>query len=473
VKDKLFIILLSAFCFQLFAQHDIKIDLEGYQNDTLIVGYYLGDKQLVHDTLFSQSEGKFRLQGDSTLTHGFYILLTIPDNRFIQFIVDEDQKFEIKSIKDDLSVLKFKGSEDNELFMEYIDFLSEKRPIADTLRAQISKLVEGDPERTKLQKELDLVDKQVKLKKESIIKEHPKSLTAMILKSSENIDIPDFEGTEDEVKTKTYLYYKKHYFDHIDLSDPTTLRTPFIDQRVKYYMKNLTPNQPDSIIRSMEYILDQVKPAEETFRFYLSTFLNEYIQSKIVGMDKVYVYLAENYYAKGMAPWLDEETTNKIVANAMDIKPVLIGETGANITVYREDGTPISIDDIDYEYLVLLFWAPDCGHCKKVMPSIIEFYNNYKDKGVKLLAICSKLGDKADTCWPAIEEKGMSGFINAADKYNKSKSKVKYNVKTTPKIFILDKNREILIKNIGGDQLAEVMEEMFKRAERKKMTNEH
>ncbi len=468
MKERLLIIILSTFCLQLIGQHDIKINLEGYQNDTLIVGYYLGDKQLVHDTLYSKDQGKFRLKGDSSLTKGFYILLTMPENRFIQFIVDEDQKFELNSEKEDMSVLKFKGSEDNELFMDYINYLGVKRPLADTIRAKISRLVEGDPEIVKLNEELDKIDNEVKMEKARVIKAHPKSLTAMILKSSENIDIPDFEGTEEEVKTKTYLHYKKHYFDHIDLADPITLRTPFIDQRVKYYMKNLTPNHPDSIIQSMEYILNEVKPAKETFRFYLSTFLNEYIQSKIVGMDKVYVHLAEKYYATGMAPWLDEETTEKIVGNAMDIKPVLIGNIAPNITVYQQDGTPISIDEIDYEFLVLLFWAPDCGHCKKVMPSIIEFYEEYEDKGVKLLAICSKMGEKEETCWPAIEEKGMTGFINASDKYNKSRSKVKFNVKTTPKIYVLDKNREILIKNIGGEQLGEVMEEMFRRAEFKK-----
>ncbi len=97
------------------------------------------------------------------------------------------------------------------------------------------------------------------------------------------------------------------------------------------------------------------------------------------------------------------------------------------------------------------------------MPHVVDFYKEYKDKGVKLLSVCTKHGEKTKTCWPAIEEKGMEDFINVADTYHKSRFKMKYNVKTTPKIYILNSDREIIIKNIGGEQLGDVMEEVFRR----------
>ena len=446
-----------------FGQHDIEFTFNDYENDTLVVGYYLGDKQLVHDTLFADKPGKFVMKGDSTLNKGYYLLLTFPDNKIVQFLIDDDQKFKMETSMNSLEVAKFKGSLENELFSDYVAFLAEQRPKAETLRARIDELAQDDPQRTALMAELDVFDANVEAKQNVIKDKHPNTMTAMLIKSNTSVDFPEFEGDEQEKKVKTWQYYKQHYFDHIDLGNPLTIRTPFLDKRVKYYMKNLTPNHPDSIINSMDYLLKEMKPAEETFRFYLSTFLNEYIQSKIVGMDKVYVHLAENYYDKGLTPWLDEETLATIVENAMDIKPVLIGETAADIQVYLEDETPIKISDIDYEYLVVLFWAPDCGHCKKSMPSIVEFYEEHKDQGVKLLAICTKHRDKTPSCWETLEEKNMTGFINAADTNHRSQFKVKYNVKTTPKIFILDPDRKILMKNIGGEQLGDVMKELKRR----------
>ena len=466
---KHFLFLVFILCGTLsYGQHNIEFKFKDYQNDTLVVGYYLGDKQLVHDTLMAEKPGKFVMKGDSTLNQGFYLLLTLPEHKIVQFLIDDDQEFSMETSMKSLEVTKFKGSTDNNLFSEYVAFLAEQRPKADLLRQKIDSLAQDDPMRTALMSELDVFDQEVEAKQNEITAKYPNTMTAMLIKSNTGVDFPEFEGDEQERKIQTWKYYKKHYFDHIDLGNPLALRTPFLDKRVKYYMKNLTPNQPDSLIKSMDYLLEKMQPAPETFRFYLSTFLNEYIQSKIVGFDKVYVHIAEKYYAQGLAPWLDEETTTTIVENAMDIKPVLIGETAQDIQVYLPDETPIKISDIDYEYLVILFWAPDCGHCKKSMPSIVEFYDEYKDQGVKLLAICTKHKDKTASCWDPIDEKNMTGFINAADTNHRSQFKIKYNVKTTPKIFILDPDRKILMKNIGGEQLGDVMKELMRRAEEEK-----
>ena len=36
-----------------------------------------------------------------------------------------------------------------------------------------------------------------------------------------------------------------------------------------------------------------------------------------------------------------------------------------------------------------------------------------------------------------------------------------YNVKTTPQMYILDKDKKIIMKNIGAEQLPEVMEKLM------------
>ena len=37
-----------------------------------------------------------------------------------------------------------------------------------------------------------------------------------------------------------------------------------------------------------------------------------------------------------------------------------------------------------------------------------------------------------------------------------------YDVKTTPQIFVLDKDKKIIVKKIAGEDLATVMEEIIK-----------
>ncbi len=446
--------------------YDITIKVDNYDNDTLLVGYYYGDKQLVRDTLYSSAPGSFKLAGQDTLDNGIYILLTYPDNQYVQFHVNEgDKEFQIEFDYNDKKNTRFRGTEDNERFQAYINLLSEHRPRAVVLRDTIQALAEKNLPTEAFDKELDAIDAIIIKAQEDIINKAPQSISAIILKASEEVEVPLFED-DAEAQLKRYLYFKEHYFDNVDLANPVVLKSGVLSPKVDYFLEKLTINHPDSIKESIDILLDKMEPAEDTYRYFLSTFLNKYGTSKIIGYDAIYVHLVKEYYQKGKAPWVGEESLAKIIDNAKKLEPVLIGNIGADIKVYKEDGTPISISDIDYEYLVLLFWAPDCGHCTKMMPKFVEFNNKWKDSGVKLFAICSKHQDKTKTCWENLEKKDMLGFINAADQYHQSRFKLKYNVSTTPKVFILDKNREILLKNIGGDQLDEVMQEILKRQDR-------
>ncbi len=444
-------------------KHDIQFKFDNYQNDTLIVGYYFGERQLVLDTLYSENTvGHFSLKGDSLLHPGVYIFLTHPENGFYQFLMPrDDQEFEVLSSKEDFSDLHYSGSADNELFSEYVDFLAVKRPIIEQIKTKMEG-TEGALKKT-FEDKMKKIDAEVKAKQSAIIEQHPASLTTMLLKANQEIHVPEFlDIPEDERKVKRYQHYKEHYFDHIDLTDSITLYSPFIDERVKYYLEKLTVQLPDSINPTIDKLFSMMGTESSLFKYYLGSLYNQYAKSKVVGMDAVIVHLVDNYYIKGLAPWMDAENMAKIADNANKIRPTLMGNIAQDITVYKEDGSPVSLDSIDYEYLVLLFWAPDCGHCKKVMPNIVEFGKEYKSKGVEVFAICTKHMDKVSTCWESIEEKEMLGFTNAADQYHKSSFKTKYDIRTTPKIFILDKDKKILIKGIGGEQLPEVMDEIIK-----------
>lgn len=467
IRELLILVISFSFVISSTAQYNVDIQVNGYTNDTLVVGYYHGDKQLVRDTLYSEKPGKFKLAGKDTLASGLYLLLTYPDKEFIQFNVnDEEKNFSIEYDLDKKHIIKFKGSKDNTIFQEYVKLLHDLKPQAQVLRDTIAVLTEKKEDSSSFEKDLDNLDKQVTEKQELIMKDYPNSISAKIIKSGKEVDVPEFENSENQ-QLDRYLYYKSHYFDNLDLADPTSLKLGVLHSRIDNYLTKLTSNHPDSICVSLDYLLTKMEPAEESFRYYLSTFLNKYGKSKVIGYDAIYVHLVDKYYGAGKAPWVDEENMLKIVDNANKIRPSLIGKIGADLQVYKEgEVETVTLSEIDYEYLVLLFWAPDCGHCTKMMPKFVEFNEHWKDTGVKVFAICTKHSDKTKTCWESLEKKDMLGFINAADEYHRSKFKTKYHVSTTPKVFILDKNREILMKSIGADQLDSVMREILTRDDR-------
>ena len=440
--------------------YEIKVKINDYDQTEAYLGYHYGDKQYIKDTVQLSSEGLLTFKGDEALEGGVYLVIIPPENQYFQIIVNPgEQHFSVETdAKDLFNSIKVTGSQDNEWFYEYTSFLGSKKPEAERINKEIHAAGENEAEVEKLQTELEKINIDVRAYQDKLVKDHPNSLTAAIIKSSLETEIPEFEGEESETELKRYLYYKEHFFDNINMGDARMLRTPILFGKINQYLEKLTVQHPDSISKSIDKILTLVEPSEETYKFYLIHFLNTYAKSKFVGMDAVYVYIGEKYYCSGKAWWVDEDQLTKICGNVEKLKPILLGKIAPDIKVQKKNGSSISLHEIDSEITVLFFWAPDCGHCKKAMPHVVSFYEKYKDKNVELIAVCTKTGNDMNECWDAIEEKGMSNWINTVDPFLKSKYKQLYDIRTTPRIFVLDKNKKIISKGIGGEQLEEVVE---------------
>ena len=469
---------LTFFCCTLIGQtgYQIEVTLDNYDQEKLMLGYHYGDKQYIKDSVKADGNGKFVFKGDENLDAGVYLIVMPPDNQYFQLLIDQkEQRFSIKTdAKSPNANMQVSGSKDNKLFYDYMTYLSKKRPEADQLKKQMEGVSEA--EKATIQKQLEALNTSVKTYQQNIIEEHSTTLTAALVKSGTETPMPTFEGTEKEIQLQRYRHYKAHYFDNLNLADERLVRSPVLFQRIDYYLNKLTVQAPDSIIQSIDYILEKVKPAEETFKYYLVHFLNTYAQSKIVGMDGVYVHIAEKYYATGLAPWTEAEQLKKITDNAKTLKPILIGKIAPDLAMMEIDieGTiaaeneeneykrwkakrNISLHGIDAPYTVLFVWDPDCGHCKKSMPKMLEFYEDFKDKGVEVFAVCTKTYEEMPACAKTMKEKGMINWINAIDPFIKSKYKQIYDIRSTPQIFILNDKKEIISKKIGAEQISEVM----------------
>lgn len=452
--------------------HKITVEIENFDQPEAYLAGYIGDTPYILDTV-AINNGTVVFAADTTLEAGVYLIVLPPDNKFIQiFVDDKNQNFTLKAnyAKLDEQAFTITGSPANKLFYQYVSFLSTKGPQARDLQEQIKTAEAEGKSIEPLQDALKEVNNSVKTYQQQLVKNNPDSPVATWIKFGFETDIPEFSGSESEVQFQRYVYRKTHFFDNVDFTDASLYRNPMLPKKIDYYLQQLTPATPDSIIVGLDRILNKVKPVEKTFRYYLSQLLNQYAeeaQTKI-GMDAVYVHLVDNYYARGMAPWLDKEPLEKIMLESQRRRPTLIGRRAMNIEMRKEDGSKISLYDIESRYTVLYFWRYDCSHCKKSTPFVTDFYNKFKDKGVKIMGTCVKMKEKdMEECWKYVHEKDMEDWINVVDPGNLSKFTAKYDTRITPRIFILDKDKKILINRIGAEQLEEVMNQIIEEDNRK------
>lgn len=444
----------------------IRVKIDQFAGDTIMLANFFGESQFLRDTAVRGKNDWFEFTRDTMYEEGIYLVVMPPDNQYFQIMMDGKQQFSVETEKgQEVSKMKTKGSLDNAVFYDYMRFLNSMRPRAEKINAK-KEGVTDEAEIAKIDAELKALNEEVEAHQNNIAAEHPTTLTTALIRANQSPKVPEFDGMEeDAAREAQWRWMQQHYFDNIDLGDARMIRTPFLAQRVKYYVDKLTLQDPDTLIAAIDYVLEKVRPAKTNFQYFLSSFLNNYAKSKIVGQDAVYVHLVNNYYAKGDAPWLEEETLRKITEEAKKMEPLLIGKEAPDVTLETKDGTPVRIRDINAEYTVMIFWQPNCPACKKSGPPMLEFAKKYADQGVKTVSICTKLTTDVPKCWEFIEEKGWGDdLINLVDPYHRSRFNVKYNVTGTPRIFILDKDKKIVLKGIGAEQLDEVMQQVMERA---------
>jgi len=288
------------------------------------------------------------------------------------------------------------------------------------------------------------------------------------------VEVPDApilpNGKKDS--TFTFKYYKAHFFDNLDLADERLLRSPIYFPKVKQYLDNMTLQVPDSIIKEGDYMINKAKANKETFKFLIWYMTGNYETSKVMGFDAVFVHEAKKYYATKQAYWVEEKQNKKIVDRANQLDSILIGKTAPNLIMQDSlvrltpDFNTYSLLDIKAKYVLVLFWDPDCGHCQKEIPKLVDLYDKLKTKyGIEIYAVgcVSELGP-----WRKYIRDHKLRWINVVDAFNKNNYKRKYDIYSTPVIYILDGNKKIIAKRLEADQIEGFFEQYMKMLEMQK-----
>lgn len=400
--------------------------------------------------------GNVVFEGRKNLPGGIY-LFVFPDKRYFEMLVDKEQHFSMETTWDDpINSMKVKGSNDNEQFYQYLKFAVKLQQQSSATQGLL-KDAKTKEDSAALNNKLKGIDEQMTNYRKNFIAENPKSFLAKIFLTLPEPEIPKEipllpNGRKDS--TFAYRYFKSHYLDNVDFSDNRLLRTPLFAPKVEKYLKDLTPQIPDSINVSADYLVQKAKADSEVFKYVLWWITYNYETSKIMGMDEVFVHMVEQYYMTGQAFWLDSAQLVKIVDRARKIAPNIIGNTAPELALKDTLGRWQILSKVPAKYTILVFWDPDCGHCQKEMPKIKDVYDKWKNKGVEVYAVDIEV-DEAK--WKKFIREHDLEWINVNDINHQSNFRQLYDIYSTPVIYILDDKKVIRAKRIGAEQIDEIL----------------
>lgn len=464
------IILFAILGISIFAQkngHEIQFTVSDLPNGKIVVAHHYAGKHYITDTVRTNAKGIGYLKGDNKLTHGVYLaVFPAAENKHFEFIIGS-QKFEIETKIADLHKnLNFKNSIDNELFYKDIEAMTSTRKQIEGFKKQLE--TAEDTNKKKLETQIELVNKKFLNSRNRIMDEFPDIFYTKLLMLMKEIQIPEAPKDEEGNLINpafAFHYYRGNYWKYTDFSEEGILRTPVFHNKLMEFFDKYSSPEPDSLIASCDIVLKLAEQNDEVFKYTLVHLLNKYANSKIMGHDGVYVHLVMEYYAKGKAPWTEEEQLKKILERANSLKPLLIGNISPDL-VLRDTSLNVKfkLHDLPFDFTIVYVWDPECGHCKKSAPVINDFLKKHKDVSIMVYGISTVNTEKLDVWKKFIQEKNLN-WINVADPYYETNFRKIYDIASTPQIFVLDKNKKIIAKRIGANQLEDFFHNYLKAKE--------
>lgn len=444
-----------------YAQYDISVKVDGLScNDVLLLANHFGNKQYLRDTSECEN-GTFHFRGDTKLESGVY-LVVLPKKNYFEILVSSDENQMKYSFTTDTTlkpgVMKVIGSKENDLFYEFNRFAIGKSLQASELSKKMT-AEEDEKKKEDLKTELAGIGKRVSAKRNEIAEAHRdmfigKLYTAM--RDMKPIDAP--EGIDAEEKQKfQYLWMREHYWDNVDLGEDGLVRSPVFHGKLTDYFKSYMPPLADTAIMMGDNLINKIEAAgsQEQYKYAVHFLLGYFEEAKYMCFDKAVWHMAKNYYCAGKAFWSDSAYIAKMCTESAKMEPTLCDKVAPDMNMpdsnFKER---IRMSEIDKPVTVLVFWDINCGHCKKEMPIISRMYDSMTNEHFEIYAVYTQ-GDWAG--WKKRLAKDKFNFINVANAFGEDKFRDKYNIRSTPQVLILDKDKNIRFKKIGAKDIAKTV----------------
>ncbi len=436
-------------------KYQIDIHVQSYTDSTLLLTSYFGDKIKLIDTAYINEEEHFIFEGEPSLPGGIYMVISPGKKKLFEFLVNQDQVFSLST--DTIGFvqeMQVKGSKENEIFFEYLKYNEGQYKANERLGDQL-KAVDAESEQAdRLKKQIDSINQSAINYKLEIIEHHPDMLVSRVFNAMRELEIPDSISQSND-STLAFKYYKTHYWDYFDLSDSRLLRTPILTNKVTQYFDQTVVFHPDSVIAAIDLTIAQARPSKEVVSFLVWHYVAKYQNPKYMGFDKVFVHLSDTYFSKEPIDNTTPSILKSIQDRANKIRPILLGEPAPNLILIDTTGGFTSFTAVKDDYIVLFFWDFECGICKQEIDELKKVVVHPKyDIGVYAINVNGDIEKWKES----IHEKKLS-WINV----NGTRSVTAdfhdlYDIYGTPVIYLLDKERKIVAKRIGADQIIPFLE---------------
>lgn len=221
----------------------------------------------------------------------------------------------------------------------------------------------------------------------------------------------------------------------------------------------MTPLNRDSLIKACDYLISFSE--DSLIKSHITQYLfDNFYNSKLMGMESVAIHIAKNYYLNGKLEW-----PNKVGLIALQLyvdfnENSLLGMAAPTLNLKDLQDTIVSLRDVESDFTLVYFFDDQCPTCRKELPLLKEIVEKYKSAGLKVYAVYTESNRENFVKFVAQEFPDTTirkSWIFTWDPEFESNFHKLYNVMKTPQMFLLDKRKIIIGRNLDDQALEQLL----------------
>ena len=423
-RQILLIFLLTFAPIAMMSQVKISVDIENHDDSLYYLLKYKSDKSLIVIDSSTVVKGNKTFRQSSNYPEGIYVLADSKQNPVFELFLGKDQKFTVNVgdlTRNETYIIK--GAKETS---DYFDIYAKTNYNKLYIKALESE-IEHFPDNAR---KIDSIKLNHNEYLESIKIKDKDSFIRTYIGFNKEIIVPQ------EYKDNYEQYIIDHYFDDISFRDIRILNTRLLKNKLDDYFNNYMSKQTtDVVLQKIDYIIYQTTSRyrdipQDLVNHEVRDYILWYLYSKYFDNDIIYTHLSDVYFSKLEINNLTENIRSEIVKRADILRKITIGRLAPTFTYIDDEGKQIDLSEIDSKNTVLFFYKPDCQKC-------------IRDK--RILGLIKKRQKNLTILHINISEENYSNVSQDIA--------VQYDIKTTPTIYILDKDKRITAKNIKAEEI--------------------
>ncbi len=264
--------------------------------------------------------------------------------------------------------------------------------------------------------------------------------------------MPDVPSTLREPAARAE-YAVTHYWERFDFNDPSLAQDSIYMEQAFVDYAAILPLAHESIASaSIRQLLRQTeKTAAGSRLMYLAKHYLGHPESPIRN-EAVYVLFLKEYAALPSTPLAERERADYMAAQ---LSKNNVGTMAADFSYTDRNGRHGSLYQTESELTLLFFYNPDCENCHRLLTAISQ---NGLPIGTDRLTVLAVYGDNDTSLWQSSRQPIPDGWIDVIGP--EITSNQLYYIPATPSLYLLDKDKHVLLKDAQPDVLVQKLTEL-------------